>query len=129
MALYNPLSYHNGSIWPHDNSLIAAGMARYGHREEAAEVASAIIDAACYFGEQQIPELFAGYARRPRSVPLPYPAANAPQAWSCGAVIYLLETVLGAHVRNDKLEAAPFTGMIGTMNLKGVPYRGMRVEL
>jgi len=129
MALYNPVSYHNGSIWPHDNSLIAAGMARYGFRREAAVIASAILDAAGHFADHRVPELFAGYPRRAQSAPVPYPAANAPQAWSCGAVIYLLETLLGAQVSDGKLDTQPHTGSLGSVHLERVPYRGMRIEL
>jgi glycogen debranching enzyme len=129
MALYNPLSYHNGSIWPHDNSLIAAGMTRYGCHTEAATIASSIMDAACQFPDYQMPELFAGYPRRERSAPVPYPAANAPQAWSCGAVIYLLEALLGVEASADKLAVQPRTGALGAVHLKGVPFRGRRLDL
>jgi glycogen debranching enzyme len=125
MARYNPLSYHNGSVWPHDNSLIAAGMARYGFTREASEVAWAIFDAAVAFPEHRLPELFAGYPRREYSFPGPYPAANAPQAWACGAVIYLLETLLGVLPSGDRLMLeAPQEGI--SISLSGVPYRGSR---
>ena len=129
MALYNPLSYHNGSVWPHDNSLIAAGMARYGFRREAAALAGAMIDTSAGFLGHRLPELFAGYPRREHSFPVPYPAANAPQAWACGAVIYLLETLLGAGVRGDKLTTRPIAGDLGRIHLRGVRFRGMRLEL
>ena len=128
MARYNPLSYHNGSIWPHDNSLIAAGMARYGFRKEANEVAYSIIDAATAFQDNRLPELFAGYPRREFSFPVPYPAANAPQAWASGALIYLLEILLGVVPDGARLlrEAQP-DGIL--ISLKGVLYRGSKWNL
>ncbi|MEE8471684.1 MAG: glycogen debranching N-terminal domain-containing protein [Dehalococcoidia bacterium] len=125
MARYHPLSYHNGSVWPHDNSLIAAGMARYGFSREAKEVALAIIDTAAAFPDQRLPEVFAGYLRREYSFPVSYPAANVPQAWACGALIYLLETLLGVMPAGDRLlQEAPREGL--SISLTGVPYRGSR---
>lgn len=125
MARYNPLSYHNGSVWPHDNSIIAAGMARYGFMKEANEVAWAIIEAASSFQNHRLPELFAGYPRREYSFPVPYPAANCPQAWSSGAIIYLLETMLGASPQDERLlREAPLEGI--SISLKGIQYRGSK---
>ena len=126
MGRYNPLSYHNGSVWPHDNSLIAAGLARYGFAKEASEVTLAILDAA--FSDHRLPELFAGYLRREQSFPVPYLAANVPQAWACGAVIYLLEMLLGVIPAGDRLllEAAR-DGL--SISLSGVRYRGQRFVL
>ena len=125
MSRYNPVSYHNGSVWPHDNSLIAAGMARYGFTKEAHRVAFALIDAASAFRDHRLPELFAGYPRREHSFPVPYPSANVPQAWSCGAVIYLLETLLGVVPAGDRLlQEAPREGL--SISLNGVSYRGSR---
>ena len=95
MAQYNPLSYHNGSVWPHDTSIIAAGMKAYGFFSESNELALSLIDAAAAFPDHRLPELFAGYAKREHSKPIPYPAANAPQAWASGALIYCIETLLG----------------------------------
>lgn len=92
-AGYNPLGYHTGTIWPHDNSLIAAGLARYGHHEAAATIASAILAAAPYF-EHRLPEVFAGFPRRLTSVPVAFPTASRPQAWAAGAPLLLLTTLL-----------------------------------
>ncbi len=127
MARYNPLSYHNGSVWPHDNSIIAAGFFRYGFTKEAAEVAFAILDAAA-FSDHRLPELFAGYPRRGHSFPVPYPGANVPQAWASGAAVYLLETLLGAIPAGDRLllEAVRERPPI---SLSGVRYRGNRLVL
>jgi glycogen debranching enzyme len=123
MTRYNPLSYHNGSVWPHDNSLIAAGMARYGFTKEAREVALAIIDAASAFPGYRLPELFAGYPRRKYSFPVPYQGANAPQAWSSGTVIYLLETLLGVVPHGDRLLHESSAKDILSISLHGVRYR------
>jgi glycogen debranching enzyme len=125
MTRYNPLSYHNGSVWPHDTSLITAGMSRYGFTTEAREVALALIDAGVAFPEHRLPELFAGYPRRELSFPVPYPAANAPQAWASGAVIFLLETFLGVLPAGERLlQEAQSEGL--SVSLSGVIYRGSR---
>ena len=92
-AGYNPLGYHTGTIWPHDNSLIAAGLARYGHHGAAATIASAVLAAAQYF-EHRLPEVFAGFPRPLTSVPVAFPTASRPQAWAAGAPLLLLTTLL-----------------------------------
>jgi glycogen debranching enzyme len=92
-AGYNPLGYHNGTVWPHDNSLIVAGLARYGHHEEAARIASAILAAAPYF-EYRLPEVFAGFPVALTSVPVAFPTASRPQAWAAGTPLLLLTTLL-----------------------------------
>ncbi len=123
MVRHNPQSYHNGSVWPHDNSIIAAGFARYGFTKEAREVALAILDAAVAFPKHVLPELFAGYPRRTLSSPVPYLEANVPQAWASGAIIYLLETLLGVTPSGDHLSAeAQRVGF--PISLSTVLYRG-----
>ncbi|HEV8654778.1 MAG TPA: glycogen debranching N-terminal domain-containing protein [Candidatus Limnocylindria bacterium] len=94
---YNPMSYHNGSVWPHDNSLIAQGFARYGFREEAAEITSALIEAGRRFPDSRLPELFCGFQRDLRfsSRPADYLVSCIPQAWSAGMVFLCLRTLLG----------------------------------
>lgn len=93
-AAYNPLSYHNGSVWPHDNAIIAAGLARYGFRHEAARIATAQLTVAEYFGGR-LPELFCGFDRDEFGEPVPYPAACSPQAWASAAPFLLLRALLG----------------------------------
>jgi glycogen debranching enzyme len=128
MSRYNPLSYHNGSVWPHDNSIIAAGMRRYGFVEEANEIIHSLLDAASSFPIHRLPELFAGYVRRERSFPVPYPTANSPQAWASGAIIYFLEALLGVTPMGDRLMLeAPRSGT--DVTLKGVSYRGYKFIL
>jgi glycogen debranching enzyme len=90
---YNPLGYHTGTVWPHDNSLIAAGLARYGHHRAAATIASSTFAAAPYF-EHRLPEVFAGFPRALTTVPVAFPTASRPQAWASGAPLLLLTTML-----------------------------------
>lgn len=93
MAAYNPLSYHNGSVWPHDNALCAAGLMRYGFIEEAHAVVEAVLTASRYYGHR-LPELFAGFAREDFPAPVPYPTACSPQAWAAATPLELLSTML-----------------------------------
>jgi glycogen debranching enzyme len=90
---YNPLGYHTGTVWPHDNSLIVAGLARYGHREQAVEIAAGMLSAAPHF-EHRLPEVFAGYPAAVTYVPVAYPTASRPQAWAAGTTLLLLTTLL-----------------------------------
>jgi glycogen debranching enzyme len=92
---YNPYSYQNGSVWPHDNSLIALGLKRYGFAEQANLVAEDINRAAGYFTQRQLPELYSGVQREETSFPVQYLGANVPQAWAAGAVFALLQAMLG----------------------------------
>ncbi|HEY7934309.1 MAG TPA: glycogen debranching N-terminal domain-containing protein [Solirubrobacteraceae bacterium] len=92
-AGYNPLGYHTGTVWPHENSLIAAGLARYGHREAASTIAVAMLRAAPHF-EHRLPEVFAGYPASVTSVPVAFPTASRPQAWAAGTPLLLLSTLL-----------------------------------
>jgi glycogen debranching enzyme len=93
-AGYNPLSYHNGTVWPHDNSLIAVGLARYGRWAEAQRIVRRMLSAAGHFG-YQLPEVFAGLARQETPFPIAYPTAARPQAWAAGTPVLLLQVLLG----------------------------------
>jgi glycogen debranching enzyme len=93
-AGYNPLSYHNGTVWPHDNSLIAWGLARYGRWVECHRIVRRMLDAAGHFG-WQLPEVFAGMARADTPFPIAYPTAARPQAWAAGTPVLLLQLLLG----------------------------------
>jgi glycogen debranching enzyme len=97
-ARYNPMSYHNGSVWPHDNALIAAGFARYGLKEEVLQVLSGLFGASLFVDLHRLPELFCGFARRWGEGPTLYPVACAPQSWSAAAVFALLEACLGVRI-------------------------------
>lgn len=92
---YNPIGYHLGTVWPHDNAIIAAGLRRYGFDREACRIFSSIVEAAPYFEHHRLPEVFAGFCRSAYGVPVRYPVACHPQAWAAGAVPYLVETALG----------------------------------
>ena len=92
---YNPVGYHLGTVWPHDNSLIAAGLRRYGFDEEARQIFSGITIAATHFHAHRLPEVFAGFERSAFGVPVHFPVACHPQAWAAGAIPFLVETTLG----------------------------------
>jgi glycogen debranching enzyme len=102
---YNPMSYHNGSVWPHDNALIAAGLRRYGRVDGTVTLASALIDAAQWFEDGRMPELFCGFPRHPEHGPTRYPVACAPQAWAAATPLALLTALLGleADARGERL--------------------------
>jgi glycogen debranching enzyme len=95
---YNPMSYHNGSIWPHDNAILAAGLAAYGYKAAALRVFAAMFDATQFMNLGRLPELFCGFERSPGQGPTLYPVACSPQAWASGAVFLLLEAILGLEV-------------------------------
>ncbi len=116
-AGYNPLGYHTGTVWPHDNSLIAAGLARYGHHEAARTIATAILSAAPYF-EHRLPEVFAGFPRSVTSIPVAFPTASRPQAWAAAAPLLLLTTLLGLEP-----SAAPANGAPASANARTITLR------
>lgn len=97
-ARYNPMSYHNGSIWPHDNALIAAGFARYGFRKETAQIFEGLLAASTYVDLRRLPELFCGFERRPANGPTFYPVSCIPQAWAAAAPLYMLQSGLGLSI-------------------------------
>lgn len=92
---YNPMGYHLGTIWPHDNSIIAMGFKRYGFEDEVNEVATALYDACRAFDYYRLPELFCGMPRTRYNVPVRYPIACSPQAWAAGSMLQLLQAILG----------------------------------
>jgi glycogen debranching enzyme len=106
---YNPFSYQNGSVWPHDNGIIAMGFKRYGFTKEVAMIARDISEAASYFVFNRLPELYAGVKREAGTFPVQYLGANVPQAWAAGSVFHLLRAILGldADAQNKKLYINP----------------------
>ena len=96
---YNPMSYHNGTVWPHDNALIAAGLKRYGYHKQTNRIATAIFDAAVFVDYMRLPELFCGFTRRTPNQPVSYPVACSPQAWAAGSPFLLLQAMLGLSAR------------------------------
>ena len=103
-ARYNPMSYHNGSVWPHDNALVAAGFARYRLKDATMKVLAALFDASRSFDLHRPPELFCGFPRRPGESPTLYPVSCSPQTWSSGGVFLLLQACLGLEVRSTQSE-------------------------
>jgi glycogen debranching enzyme len=91
---FNPMSYHNGSVWPHDVAIIATGFARYGFRKEAMQLTAALFDASLFIEQQRLPELFCGFQRRKGEGPTAYPVACSPQAWSVGSLFLFIESCL-----------------------------------
>jgi glycogen debranching enzyme len=120
---YNPMSYHNGSVWPHDNSIIAAGMRRYGHREAAERVARSVLEASMHFSDDRIPELFCGFSRDHRfnSSPGEYLVSCSPQAWGAGSLFHFLQTLAG-------VQANVLKGCLRIDPLATPLYRRLRVE-
>jgi glycogen debranching enzyme len=101
---YNPMAYHNGSIWPHDNAIIAAGFARYGLMKEAEVVFNALYDASLFFDLHRLPELFCGFKRRPGESPTHYPVSCSPQTWASASVFMFLQSMFGLTVRGAESE-------------------------
>jgi glycogen debranching enzyme len=125
---YNPIGYHNGTIWPFDNSFIAWGLRRYGFKEEAARVAAGILEAAEFFGGR-LPEAFGGYPRPMTKYPVQYPTACSPQAWSTGAPLLLLGTMLGLEPVGEHLLVDPaLPSTIGHLEVLDIPGRWGRVD-
>jgi len=102
-ARYNPMAYHNGSIWPHDTSLCAAGISRYGGRTQVVQILSEVFEAANHFS-MRLPELYCGFPRIAGQGPVPYPVACLPQAWSSGSVFMLLQASLGVRIDGRRKE-------------------------
>jgi glycogen debranching enzyme len=119
-AGYNPIGYHTGTVWPHDNSIIIAGLTRYGYREEAKRIAVSMLDAAESFNYQP-PEAISGYPRSYASFPIPYPTACSPQAWASGAPLLIGRSLLGMDAVDGALRLDPdlpeLTGRVFIHNL------------
>jgi glycogen debranching enzyme len=92
---FNPISYHNGTVWPHDNAMLALGLCFYGMKESAARIFSSLFDAGLHFRHYRLPELFCGMSRKESDFPILYPVACNPQAWASGAYFQMLHGLLG----------------------------------
>jgi glycogen debranching enzyme len=120
---YNPIEYHNGTVWPHDSAFIAAGLARYGFRDDASRLSMSILEAATYF-HYRLPEVFAGYPRELTRFPVEYPTACSPQAWATGAPLLLLRVILGLEPDGDDLLVDPvLPDGIHEIELRRIPGR------
>ena len=125
---YNPIGYHNGTIWPFDNSFIAWGLRRYGFKDEAAVVAAGILEASRFF-DGRLPEAFGGYPQSMTKYPVQYPTACSPQAWSTGTPLLLLRTMLGLVPMGDHLVVDPaLPTTIGQLELLDIPGRWGRID-
>lgn len=134
MPHYNPMSYHNGSVWPHDNALIAAGLRRYGFDEAAAAVFTDLVDAATHFPYGRLPELFCGFSRESEryTFPIAYPVSCSPQAWAAGTLPYLLQVVLGLEpdAATGQLTLRPYLpDWLDTVRIRGMQFAGRTVDL
>jgi glycogen debranching enzyme len=132
-ARYNPMAYHNGSVWPHDNAIIADGMARYGFTAQAMAVFTGLTDASIYMDQNRMPELFCGFEKRPDEGPTLYPVACSPQAWAAASVFYLLQACLGlsfdpakpeVRFRNPRLPS-----FLETVEIKDLRIGGATLDL
>ncbi|MFT3776280.1 MAG: glycogen debranching N-terminal domain-containing protein [Minicystis sp.] len=112
-AAYSPISYHNGLVWPHDTSLAAAGLARYGRTAEAMILAGALVDAVAHYDTRRLPELFAGFPRADTPFPVEYPTSNSPQAWAAGALLLAVTTMLGLDLVGPRAPHPPPAGAAG----------------
>ncbi len=131
MAAYNPASYHNGSVWPHDNAIIAAGLLRYGLIEPAQRISTALFEAADYSGGR-LPELFCGFDREQFDEPVPYPTACSPQAWAATAPIHLIKGLMGyyADVGHGGLWLNPaFPESYGALHFTNAPMANSRISI
>jgi glycogen debranching enzyme len=127
-ARYNPIGYHVGTVWPFDISFIAWGLRRYGFKDEAALIAGGILDAAEFF-DGRLPEAFGGYHRKLTKYPVQYPTACSPQAWSTGAPLLFLRTMLGLEPLGDHLVVDPaLPASVGRLELLDIPGRWGRID-
>jgi len=131
--VFNPLSYHRGSVWPHDNSLIAHGMALNEFREPALRVLSALFQAALEYRDYRLPELFCGLQRRPFDEPVHYPVSCSPQAWASGALFLILSSVLGirpsSHRKELNIINPQLPDWLGHLHIRNLRIGNSRVGL
>jgi glycogen debranching enzyme len=132
-AGYNPMGYHTGSIWPHDNALIASGLARYGYSEKALQILTGQFEAGMHFELLRMPELFCGFDRGPGESPVPYPVACAPQAWSAASVFLLFQACLGLEIsgveRQIYFTRPQLPNTLGKLRIHNLEVAGATIDL
>jgi glycogen debranching enzyme len=132
-ARYNPMSYHNGSVWPHDNALIAMGFAKYGFKAEIERLLKGMIDAASYDDLRRLPELFCGFPRRRRQGPTSYPVACSPQAWAAGTLFAMLGAACGINISAGDnlvvLDEPTLPAFLNTVDLENISVGENRVSI
>jgi glycogen debranching enzyme len=130
---YNPMSYHNGSIWPHDNALIAYGLRRSKNKSLAFQILGGLFEASKFLDSHRLPELFCGFSKRPEQAPTLYPVACAPQAWAAGAVFLLLQSCLGIEIsavdRLVRFVHPKLPESIAELRLQGLKVGGALVDI
>jgi glycogen debranching enzyme len=130
-AGFNPIEYHNGTVWPHDCSIIAAGLARYGFRQDAADIIAGMFEASIVF-HYRLPEVFAGYERTKTRYPVQYTTACIPQAWAAGAPMLAIRTLLGLEPKGEVLNSAAdpvLPPWMGTLTVEGIRGRWGRTNV
>jgi glycogen debranching enzyme len=130
---YNPMSYHNGTVWPHDNAMIAAGLARYNMADKALQILGGLFDAGMFFDLNRMPELFCGFRQTPGEGPVLYPVACAPQAWSAASVFLLFQACLGLDISGVE-QTIYFTrpylpSSLGELRIHNLEVAGATVDL
>lgn len=126
---YNPISYHNGTVWPHDNSIVAYGLGKYGFHDEANTIISAQLEAAT-FSDYRLPEVFAGYTRAHNRFPVRYPTACSPQAWAAASPFLWLRTMLGLEAKDGQLIASNhLPASMGSLRLHGLHAFGTHIDV
>jgi glycogen debranching enzyme len=129
---FNPMSYHNGSIWPHDTALCAAGMARYGERDGVVALTQQIFEAGAAF-DMRLPELYCGFTRRNGEKPIAYPVACLPQAWAAGSIFLLIQAWLGIEIDGWKgqirLDRPILPETVNRLTVNGLTIGPNRVDL
>lgn len=132
-ARYNPMSYHNGSIWPHDNALIALGLARYGDKSGVRAIFEGIFESATYDEFRRLPELFCGFVRRRRRGPTSYPVACSPQAWAAAAPFALLSAAIGLDIDHDdcelRLDRPTLPAFLDELTIRNIAFDGSEIDL
>jgi glycogen debranching enzyme len=130
---YNPMSYHNGSVWPHDNALIAAGLAAYGRREEAAKIFDGLYAASGYIDLRRLPELFCGFPRKQAQGPTFYPVACSPQAWAAAAPLSMVQSCVGLAFDPDAshiiFREPMLPGFVNDLTLRHVSVKGGSADI
>ncbi len=130
---YNPMSYHNGSVWPHDTALIAAGLSRYGLQDASLTLLEGLFNASILIDLHRLPELVCGFPRRQGQSPTRYPVACSPQAWASGAVFLMVEAMLGLHFEaaspHIRLRHPRLPAYLGWLEVKGLHYGDAEIDL
>jgi glycogen debranching enzyme len=132
-ARYNPMSYHNGAVWPHDNALVAMGLARCGLGEAVLPIFDGLFEAGLSFDLHRTPELFCGFPRQPGEAPVLYPVACAPQAWSAASVLLLFQACLGLEVsgtqRSVTFSSPRLPASVGELRIHNLEVAGATADL